>query len=188
MAEDEGRTEDEGTEDETEDEGTEEESEGTEEESGEDDPAALRKDRDSAIKRRDKALARARAAEKELAALRAAKDGKESEEPDPVEEAHAKLVRSSARTALTAAGVSKDDQADVLDLLNLSGVTVDARGDVDEDAVEDAVEVLRRAFGGTSNGRRTRPRTDPRDRGSAGGKSDPDSERYARIIGGRGRR
>ena len=185
MAEDEGR-ENEGTEETEEDEsgseGAEDEgTEGTEDE----DPATLRKDRDAAIRRRDRALAAKRKAEAELAELRKGKD-KDGEEPDPVEVANAKIVRQSVRTALATAGVPKDDHADVLGLLNLSGISVDKDGDPDEDAIEDAITVLQRVFGGTANGRRTsRPRTDARDKGGKGGTSDPDSDRYRRILGQR---
>jgi hypothetical protein len=155
---------------------------GPEDPGTEDDPTALKRDRDTAIRRRDRALAAKRKAEAELAELR---KGKDDGEPDPVETANARLVRQSTRTALAAAGIAKEDHADVLDLLNLGAISVDSHGDPDEDAIEDAIATLQRLFGGTPNGRKPRPRVDTRDKGSAGGASDPDEARYRKFLGRR---
>jgi hypothetical protein len=171
-------------------EGAPEETEPVEDETGdpspedpgtEDDPTALKRDRDTAIRRRDRALAAKRKAEAELAELRKGKD----DEVDPVKAADARLVRQSTRTALAAAGIAKEDHADVLDLLNLGAISVDSHGDPDEDAIEDAIATLQRLFGGTPNGRKPRPRVDTRDKGSAGGTSDPDEARYRNFLGRR---
>jgi hypothetical protein len=183
MAEDEGRTDD-GTEDETENEDGSEEDEredGSEDGGEENDPAKLRAELDKAIKRRDRALADRRAAREELAKATKSKD----DQPDPVAEANSRLVRAEAKSVLAAAGVTdKDDQAAVLDVLHLADIEVDSRGDVDTDAIEDRVARLREIFGGAaSNGRRPRPRVDTRDKGRSGSSSsDPDSERYKRIL------
>lgn len=131
--------------------------------------------------KRDRMLREARA---ELAKTR---ETVKDDEPDPVEAANARLVRQSTRTALSDAGVPKDEHADVLDLINLSGIAVDSSGDPDEEAIEDAIKTLQRVFGNTTNGRKPRPRVDTRDKGAGGGKSDPDSDRYAKFLGRRGR-
>lgn len=138
-------------------------------------------DLERAIKRRDRAITRTRELEAELASLRA-KD-KEGEEPDPVAQANDRLVRSEVRTQLAALGVTdKKDQAAILDVINLDGIEVDKNGEVDEDEVEERLGELRRIFGGKAE-RRVPRTTSPRDKGGNGKtKSDPDRERYERIL------
>jgi hypothetical protein len=186
MAEDEGRPAEDGTENEDEEpDGTEDQDreDGGEEES---DPAVLRAELTKAIRRRDRAIARAREAESRLRD-KDSKDGKENE-PDPVAEANARLVRAEAKGILAAAGVTdREDQAAVLDVLHLADIEVDSRGDVDTDAIEERVQRLREILGGAAkNGRPPRPRVDTRDRGRSGDSSaDPDAARYKKFLGRR---
>lgn len=133
--------------------------------------------------RRENAL---RKAQEELAKLR---EKKESDEPDPVAKANARLLNASARTVLTAAGVTeKDDQKLILSMIDLSDIEVDDEDGPDEDAIEEKISELRRIFGGTDKPARPGSRT-PRgvrapDR-SKGETMDADTARYRRIIGSR---
>lgn len=130
-----------------------------------------------AIKRRDRAIAEARRLKAELD-----KATKKDEAPDPVAQANDRLVRSEVRTQLAALGVTeKADVKAVLEVIRLDGIEVDANGEVDEDEVEDRLGELRRIFGGKST--RQVPKVSTRDKGGNGTKkTDPDAERYARIL------
>jgi hypothetical protein len=135
--------------------------------------------------RRDTAL---RAAQEKIAKLEAAAkgDGDKAKEPSPLEKANAKLLQAAARTVLASAGVTdRDQQRAVIDVLQLSGVEVGDNGDVDEDALSDIVDVLKKAFGGGQ--RRSTPRVSPVDKGSQSGAPtvDRDTARYYRIMGRR---
>lgn len=138
-------------------------------------------------RKHQRADAAARKAQAELAELRKKAEG--GDEPDPVAQANAKLIRASARSVLAGAGVTdKDAQATVLQYLNLDGVDVDANGDPDEDEIQDRVDALREAFGAAqaAPARRT-PRVVTKDRGGSQRQpADPDAARYARILGRRG--
>jgi hypothetical protein len=132
-------------------------------------------------KRRDEKL---REAQAELARLRAKDKGEDDDsEPDPAERYRNGLVRTAARATLaTVAGVTdRDDQARVLEVLNLSGVEVDDEGDVDTAALEEALTDLRRILGVPAQ-RTSRPRLDPRDKGGSDTKVDSDSRRYRDFI------
>lgn len=172
-----------GEEDETEEDGGEEEEEEKPEETAESLKERAEK-AEKAAKRRDSALRKAQA---ELAALRAEKDKPEDE--DPVAKANAKLLNASARTVLTAAGITdKDDQKLILSMISLSDVDVDDEDGPDEDAIEEKISDLRRIFGGTSKPPRPGSRT-PRgvrapDKGK-GEQADADSARYRRFLSGR---
>jgi hypothetical protein len=72
----------------------------------------------------------------------------------------------------------------VLDVINLSGIEVDEDGEVDTDALESAVENLRRIFGGTAPEKKRAPKMTTRDRGgSVSQPVDPDASRYAQFLG-----
>jgi len=135
-------------------------------------------------RRREDALRKSQARIKELEAK-----GEEQPKEDPEAKANSKLVRASARTLLASAGVTdKADQVEVLEILNLTDIEVDAAGDPDEDEISDRIERLRKVFGGkapaTPATRRT-PARQTADRGSGGG-TDPDSARYQAILRQRG--
>lgn len=134
-----------------------------------------------AIRARDRAKAEARALREKLAE----KEGKDDNEPSAEEKANAKIVRSSARALLAANGITeKDDQAEVLGMLNLSDIEVDSDGDPDEDEIEERIATLRRVFGGAPN--RRVPKSSAKDRGGNSKETtDPDAARYRRIIGAR---
>lgn len=141
--------------------------------------ADLKKANDRAT-RRDKLV---RDLQAKVATLEAGKDG-DKDKPDPVTVANTRLVRAEARTALAAAGVTdKDSQKAVLSVLNLSGVDVASDGEVDADALEDMMEALKKAFGGTAGKRRQSPPLDTRDKSKNTAPADPDKDRYARILG-----
>ena len=110
------------------------------------------------------------------------------EKPDPLRAANLRLVNSEARAQLAALGITdKSEQKTVIGYLNLGDVSVDDDGDVDTDEIEERISALQKIFGGKSQRRRP-PRTDPRDRSGGGSgptNSDPDSARYARILGKR---
>lgn len=155
-----------------------EEDEDEDEKDGKDD-TELKK----AIRRRDRVLREKRALERELKELRD-KDTKK-DEPDPVKLANTRLVRSEVRAQLASAGVTeRDDQKEILEILNLDGVSVGDDGDVDVDEIEDRIAILRRVFGGSSKPTKRSPRVDTRDRSSDKDKNtDPDKDRYKRILG-----
>lgn len=132
--------------------------------------------------RRDAALRKAQA---ELAELKgkAAKEG--DDQPDPMAEANARLVRQSARTVLAGLGVKdRQDQAAILSVLNLSDVEVDSNGDPDEDEISERLSRLRELLSMPAGEPRKRtPRLISKDRG--GDKDtppDPDKARYQRIL------
>ena len=135
-----------------------------------------------AIKRRDAALAAKKRAEEELAAYRAKH---EPDKADPVKAANRRLVTASARTVLTAAGITeKEDQKEVLGYLDLDSVDVTDDGDVDEDAIQERVDALRRIFGGKAPAGKRTPRIDPRDKGGDNGKTrDAASQRRREMLG-----
>jgi hypothetical protein len=132
-----------------------------------------------------------RAAQAELAKLKAEQNGRT--EPDPVEIANRRLVRAEAGRTLAAAGITdRGVQRDVLSVLDLSGIAVDEDGEVDTDAIEERIETLQRVFAtrdtkDTKGGTRS-PKVDTRDRGgrAPGKPADPDEARYSRILGQRG--
>lgn len=170
---------------ETEEEKPEEEDEGEEEEEKpEENPTAELEKLRRTNKRRETAL---RKAQEENAKLRAEKDKPEGD--DPLKKANARLLNSSARTVLAAAGITeKDDQKLILSMVNLSDVEIDDEDGPDEDAIEEKISELRRIFGGTTKPQRpgsTTPRgVKAPDRGK-GEQADPDAARYRRIIAGR---
>lgn len=132
-------------------------------------------------KRRESAL---RKAQEDLAKLRAEKEKPEDE--DPVAKANARLLNASARTVLTAAGITdKEDQKLILSMITLSDVDVDDEDGPDEDAIEEKITELRRIFGGTSKPERkgsTRPRG-VKATGETPSAPDADSARYRRFLG-----
>lgn len=138
-----------------------------------------------AIRRRDRAIREKRALQEELQKLRD-KD-KDKDTPDPAEVANQRIIRAEVRTQLASAGVTdREDQKAILDILNLSGISVDDRGDPDVDEIEDRIGELRRIFGGSAKTAKRTPRVDTRDRGAdKDQKTDPDSSRYQRILGRR---
>jgi hypothetical protein len=165
-----------------------EETEEETEEGGEDDKPEDKTDPEvaKAVKRRDLALKRAQKAESELKKYKE-KEAKEGED-DPVAKANARLISASARTVLASAGVTdREDQKEVLAMLNLSDIDVDDTDGPDEDEIADRVERLRAIFsGGAAPKKRVPGSVKPKDRGgSGGGNTDPDKARYARIMGGR---
>jgi hypothetical protein len=128
---------------------------------------------------RDKKLREAQAKIKKLESP----DSKDTD-PDPVSKANARIVRAEAKSVLAANGVDKADLAVVLDVLNLSGVEVDDDGEVDTDALESAVDNLRRIFGGSAPEKKKVPKVVTRDRGgSSNTPADPDSSRYQQFLG-----
>jgi hypothetical protein len=135
--------------------------------------------------RRENALRKTQA---ELAKLKAEKEKPEGE-PDPVAKANARLLNASARTVLTAAGVTeKEDQKTILSMIDLSDVDVDEDDGPDEEAIEEKIDTLRRIFGKSSAPEKPGSRV-PRgvrapDRGK-GESVDPDTARYRKIIAGR---
>ncbi len=136
-----------------------------------------------AIRRRDRALAENRRLKAQLAEKDKAKD---DDKPDPTQAANSRLVRAEAKTQLAALGITdRDDQKAVLDVLRLDDIEVDGDGDVDVDAVEERISDLRRIFGVKEKETRRVPRTtSSRDKGGSGDKtSDPDRDRYRRIMG-----
>lgn len=167
---------------------TEEDAEEEEEETAEEETPESLKERaekaEKTAKRRDAAL---RKAQGELAKLREEKEKPEGE--DPVAKANARLVSASARTVLTAAGITdKEDQKLILSMVSLADIEVDDEDGPDEDEIESRISDLRRIFGGTSKPERPGSRT-PRgvkapDRGK-GETSDADASRYRRFLSGR---
>jgi hypothetical protein len=138
---------------------------------------------EKAIRRRDRALADKKKLEDELAALRAKH---EPDKVDPVKAANRRLVTASARTVLTAAGITeKDDQKAVIGFLDLDSVSVTDDGDVDEDTIQERVEELKRIFGRNAGTPRPRsPRVDPRDKGGDNAKpEDAASRRRREMLG-----
>jgi hypothetical protein len=179
-------------EDETEETGTEEteneekEEESTEEEDdseeGSEEKAKKDPELEKAIRRRDRALAENRRLKKAL------EEGakKDDDKDDPVATANAKVIRSAARAVLAGAGITdKDDQAEVLSVINLSDISVNEDGDPDEDEIEDRIERLRGIFS-TEPKRNSRvPRTVKTKRETTETNTDPDKSRYRRIGGWR---
>lgn len=149
-----------------------------------DDPEDPPKDPElqKAIRRRDAALAAKKKADDELAALKAKY---EPDKADPVKTANRRLVTASARTVLTAAGVTeKEDQKAVIGFLDLDSISVTDDGDVDEDAIQERVEDLKRIFGKGGGGGRRTPRVDTRDKGGDNGKpQDAASKRRREMLG-----
>lgn len=135
-----------------------------------------------AARRREALLRKAQARIAELEGRASGSEGDRGGEDDPVARANARLVRAEARAALAAIGVPRDRMGDVLDVLNLSAISVDDSGEVDSDAVADLVDRLKSVFGGLSEARRALPRVDPRERARSVAPADPDSARYRRIL------
>jgi hypothetical protein len=136
-----------------------------------------------AIQARDRAKRKMRELQQELDKLK----NKDTEEADPVAEANTKIVRTAAHGILRGLGVeSKEDRIEVLNLLRLDDIDVDADG-ADEDAIEERIEKLREVLGAkpSSPGRNV-PRSVKPNRGTKETNSDPDKARYARILGTRG--
>lgn len=75
------------------------------------------------------------------AELKAAKD--EKDKPDPAAEADLRLKRSATRSALEAAGLSKEGAKDALKIVNLNALELDEDGDVD---AADLLALIRSAF------------------------------------------
>lgn len=150
-----------------------------EEEAPEEEPKPdpeLEKWKKRAIRREDQLTK----AQEELAKLKGEKE-KPAEE-DPLQKANRRLVHASARTVLTAAGVTdKDAQATVLSMLNLSDIDVDDEDGPDEDEIEKRLTKLREALA-PREVRRRPGNVSPKDRG-AGSPVDADTARYRRIIG-----
>jgi hypothetical protein len=148
----------------------------TEEEEGSKNPDLLK-----AIKARDRAKAQLRELRAEIE-----KANRKDDAPDPVAEANSRVVRAEARSVLASAGVTdRDDQATILEVINLSDIDVDKRGDVDTEAIESRITELRRILGGSAPPRTRVPRTDTRDRGTKETTTDPDTQRYRDILRGR---
>lgn len=139
-----------------------------------------------AIRRRDSALARAKKAEDEAAALREKYEGSKD---DPVAKANRKLVAAEARVVLTAAGFTESaDQKVLMDFLGLDDVEVGPDGEVDSDTIkdrlEDLVSVVKKSIPDQRRG--GGPRVDTRDRGGEKGKTlDPASKRRRDMLMGR---
>jgi hypothetical protein len=136
----------------------------------------------NAIKRRDAAIKARRKAEEERDALR---EKYEKDKTDPVAQANSRVVKAEARTVLAASGIPKEDHSAVLGYLKLEDIQVSSDGEVDTDAIQDAVDDLKRIFGkGTSGTKRTPPRIDTRDKGGTGTKAvDPASARRRAMLG-----
>lgn len=136
-----------------------------------------------AQKRRDSALARAQKAEEEARALR---EKYEKSDEDPVVKANRRLVAAEGRVVLTAAGITKDDQATVLKYLDLDSVSVGDDGQVDSDTLQERVEELARIFGGRKDPAKRTPKVDTRDRGGERAKpEDAATARRKAMLGGR---
>ncbi len=174
--EDETGTENENEDEDSEDEDSEDDGDDSEKEEDKPNPELAK-----AIARRDRAISEARRLRKELD-----EKNKKDEEKDPVAEANGRLVRTAAHGVLRGLGVeSKEDRIEILDMLNLSDIDVDEDG-ADEDAIEEKIDLLRRAFGAKSGAPgRTRPNSVKSKRETKETNSDPDAARYARIIGRR---
>lgn len=178
--EDKGTEEETGTGEETEEKETEEVEETPEDEKEKKDPEV-----EKAIKRRDLAVKRAQKAEAELKKYK--EKEKEESTADPVAKANARLIFASARTVLTGMGIAdKEDQKEILSVLDFSDIDVDDEDGPDEDAISEKIEALRKAFGSVSEGGTRRvPRTVKTNKSTKETNTDPDKARYARIIGGR---
>jgi hypothetical protein len=157
-----------------------EEDDSEEEESG-DEKTKTDPELEKAIRARDRAKATSRKLQEQLDAQK-----KKDDKPDPVAQANRRLVTSSARAVLAAQGVTdKEDQKAVIAVLNLSDIEVDDEDGPDEDMIEERITDLRRIFGSKEKQSIRTPRsTKSKDQGGAGGQTDPDKARYARILGG----
>jgi hypothetical protein len=134
-----------------------------------------------AIKRRDAAITARKKAEAEAQALR---DKYEKDKTDPLAQANSRLVKAEAKTVLTASGVAKEDQTAVMRYLALDDVQVDNDGNVDTDAIQDAVDELKKIFGKGAKDIKRTPRIDTRDKGGNGAKpADAASARRREMLG-----
>ena len=131
--------------------------------------------------RRERAL---RKAQDELAAIRKEKDGEGEEDPEV--RANQKLIRASAKAVLAGAGVTdRAAQSEVLELINLADIEVDASGDPDEDEISERIERLRKALGAgpAKPAKRTPAGRSATDRGgSSEGSLTPDQKRYRAFL------
>ena len=159
------------------------EPEDTSEDKGTTPDTVSKADHDKVIQRRDRLAEKARKLEEELSKF------KDKEKPDPVAQANRRIVSTTARTVMANTGITdKDVQKAVLSVLDLSKVEVSEDGEADEDAIEDAISVLRKAFAvkAEDTPRTTRIRATPG--GPAKGETDPDVERRRRFLQGKKRR